>query len=92
MQDVNVFVAPVEGFVGAQTFTVKVKQNNNVVAEKTLSVEVAKAQSDSDTLKKVLAIGFVVLLAILVILGIALIIKKLTKDNEEKPVEGQTYY
>jgi len=90
VQDVNVFVAPFDSVEGAKSFNVRVKQGNNVVAEKTLSVEVAKVTSDSDTLKKVLVIGFVVLLAILVILGIALIIKKLTQD--EKPVEGQTYY
>lgn len=91
-KDVNVFVAPAEGFEGAKTFTVRVKEGNNLVAEKTLSVEVGGKVSKGDTLKKVLAIGFVVLLVILVILGIALAIRKLTQEGEEKPVEGQTYY
>ena len=91
MQDVNVFVAPYENFVGTKSFTVRVKQGNNVVAEKSLSVEVAKAVSDSDMLKKVLVVGFAVLLAVLVILGIALVVKRLSQDDE-KPVEGQTYY
>ncbi len=92
-KDVNVFVAPAENFEGAKTFTVRVKDaNNNVVAEKTLSLEVANNASQADTLKKVLAVGFVVLLGILVLLGIVLVIKKLTQDSEDKPVEGQTYY
>ncbi len=91
VQDVRVFVAPVDSFEGAKTFTVKVKQNNNVIAEKTLSVEVVKQTSANDTLKKGLGIAFAALLAVLVLLGIALLIRKLTQD-EEKPVEGQTYY
>jgi len=90
-EEVKVFVAPQEGVTGSKSFTVKVKSNGNVVAEKTLSVESVQG-TGADTAKKVLAGIFIVLLVILVILAIAVIIKKATASKEEGPVEGQTYY
>ena len=88
----NLFVAPLEGVDGVKSLIVKVKSNNNVLAEKTLTVETVKSSNGAETAKKVLAWIFVVLLVILVILAIAVIVRKLTENKEDTPVEGQTYY
>ncbi|MEK6948385.1 MAG: hypothetical protein AABX19_04035 [Nanoarchaeota archaeon] len=90
--EVNVYVAPNEGFTGSKAFSVKVKTGNNVVTEKNLSLEVTPKAVASDTTKRVLTIVFVVLLLVLVLLAVILLIKKLTEDKDDKGVEGKTYY
>ena len=83
-----VYVAPKEGAEGIKMFTVKVMSGENVVAEKQLSVEVAKSAGASA--KTVFTWLFVVLLAILVILVVVVLVKRGQKD--ETSIEGQTYY
>lgn len=88
-----VFVSPAENAAaGIQSFTVRVKDSaGNLVAEKALTLDVAEAQAaDYGAFKKVLEVGFIVLLIILVVLGIVLVAKKLGGSNESP--EGQTYY
>lgn len=88
-----VYVSPAENAdSGVKSFTVKVKDSaGNVVSEKALTLDVVNAQSGSyDAFKKVLEVGFIVLLIILVVLGIVLVAKKL--GGSEDSVEGQTYY
>ena len=57
VKEANVFVAPLEDVEGVNTFTVKVMNNGNVVAEKTLSVDV-DSSNGVETAKKVLAVNF----------------------------------
>ena len=90
--EVNVYVAPNEGFTGLKTFSVKVMSGSNVVTEKNLSLEVTPKAVASDTTKRVLTIVFVILLLVLVLLAVILLIKKLTEDKDDKGVEGKTYY
>lgn len=91
-----VYVSPSESTqAGLKTFTVLVKdQAGNVVAQKALTLDVAGAAvttvSDFGTLKQVLQVAFVVLLAILIILGIVLVAKRL--GGRDESAEGQTYY
>ena len=91
--DFNVFVSPNEGAQpSARTFTVTVKDSQgSVVSEKALTLNVAAAE-DSDTLKNVLEVAFIVLLIILVIVGLVVLVKKLGGEEPEEPVEGKTYY
>lgn len=91
-----VYVSPSENTQeGMKTFSLKVKdQAGNVVAEKALTLNVIGSTSPQEgsfgSFKKVLEVGFVALLAILIILGIVLVAKRL--GGKEDSVEGQTYY
>lgn len=91
--DFNVYVSPNEGTQpGTRTFTAVVKDaDGNVVSEKALTLNV-NAEDDSNTLKRVLEVAFVVLLIILVIVGLVVLVKKLGGEEPEEPVEGKTYY
>lgn len=88
-QDAFVYVAPRDGVEGIKMFTVKVKSGNDVVSEKQLSLEVAKAQS-SVSAKTVFTWLFVALLAVLVILVVVVLVKKVTSRGGG--IEAQTYY
>ena len=74
---------------GSKLFTVKVRENDEVVQELQLEANVKQAGSSNlSSLKSGLEIGFIVLLVILVILGIILAVNKL-KGKEEG---GESYY
>jgi len=89
--EANVYVSPSESTTtGMKTFTVDVLSNGAVVGSATFNLDVANENGSST--KEVLLIVFLVLLAILVLLGIALVIKKLAGSKESENVEGQTYY
>lgn len=91
--DAYVYVAPKEDVVGVKSFTVKIKNGNNVLQEKNLSLEVVKAESNVADVKTIFTWIFIVLLGILVILVIVVIVKNLTSKNTPgKGVEGQSYY
>jgi len=92
VKDVVVTVFANEGIEGTKLVSVNAKVNGNNVAQESLTVSVTKSAGSSETVKKVLIAGFLVLLGILVILAIILVVKKLTSDDEEGRVEGQTYY
>ena len=78
---------------GAQPFMVRFLENGQVVKEVTLTANVqANTGTESNTFKSALEIGFVVLLVILVILALVMVIKRLSEDNTEEPIEGKTYY
>ncbi len=77
---------------GAQSFTVRLVENGVAVKEVSLTANVQAEEASNGTFKNVLEIGFVVLLVILVILGLILVIKRLSDDNTEEPMDGQTYY
>ncbi|MBS3159311.1 hypothetical protein J4436_00845 [Candidatus Woesearchaeota archaeon] len=84
-----------EASEGTKSFTVKVKDGENIVAQSTLESNVGGvATSDDFVVKKALEIGFIVLIALLVLLVIIVIIKKIvqSKNNDEEEVEGQSYY
>lgn len=96
-QTAEAFVAlsPKEGFgAGTRNFVVRLVENGKTVSEVALTANVqatSAAPVGTDGVKKALEIGFIVLLVILVVLAIAVIIKKLAEsDNGE--AEGQTYY
>ncbi len=93
--DFNLYVSPAESVTGTKTFTVSVKDASGaVVGEKVLTLDVQPASSSlsGETVKHALQVGFIALLAILVIIGLVLIIKRLTADEPEEPVQGKTYY
>ena len=74
---------------GSKLFTVKVKENNEVVQELQLEADIKQpSTANLSSLKSGLEIGFIVLLVILVILGIILAVNKL-KGKEEG---GESYY
>src|SRR3989344_2946384 len=85
--DAFVFVAPREDATGLKSFTVRVKSDNNVVAEKNLSLEVAG--NSNGNVKTVFTWIFIVLLLVLVVLIIVVIVRNLTGKNEGQGSEGQ---
>ena len=93
---VLVYVSPSESAaVGANAFTVKVLEGSSVAKEFALTANVTENATGTSysTFKRVLEIGFIVLLIVLVILGIVLVAKKLAgDDDEDEGIEGQTYY
>ncbi|MBI5391477.1 hypothetical protein HZB00_00585, partial [Candidatus Woesearchaeota archaeon] len=89
----NLYVSPAESTSGIKVFTVAVRDaQGNVVGEKTLTLDVASSINGGDAVKQALQIGFIALLAILVLVGLVIIIKRLTADEPEEPVQGKTYY
>ena len=87
----NVFVSPSESTTdGVKTFSVDVLKDGAVVGTTTLSLDVQA--SDSASAKEILLIVFLVLLAVLVLLGIVVAIKRLAGGREDESIEGQTYY
>lgn len=90
-----VAISPKEGFgAGTRNFVVRLVENGKVVSEVALTANVqatSAAPVGTDGVKKALEIGFIVLLVILVVLAIAVIIKKLA-ESDSGEAEGQTYY
>ncbi len=90
-----VAISPKEGFgSGSRNFVVRLVENGKVVSEVALIANVQAASNapvGSDGVKKALEVGFIVLLVILVVLAIAVIIKKLAESDSDE-AEGQTYY
>jgi len=103
-----VYVKPKAGAeAGQHSFTAKVKSGNAIVAEKTLTADVAgtepaattttntTGQTNFASLKNALVIGFGVLIVLLVILGLIIAFNKMNKDKGEEEIpsnEGQAYY
>ena len=92
---VRVYVTPNDDVsTGVRTFMLRVKDGNNVVSEQTLSLELTQKENVSANwtgFKKVFQVGFIILLAILILVGIVILIKKLSEEKDES-VENQTYY
>ena len=86
-----VYVSPNSDVTGQKTFTVNVKEGNNVVKQISFQTNVAEAKGEWDNVLTGLEIGFVVLLIILVILGIILAATKMGKKENEEPL-GESYY
>src|SRR3989344_4217108 len=89
-----VMVSANEGVAaGAHLFTVKVSENGAVVKELNLQGQIASLQDTTAGFKEGLELAFLILLAVLVILGIVVAIRKATMsgDNTEE-VKGETYY
>jgi|SRR3989344_2372046 len=85
-----VYVSPKE--LGQKSFTVKVMQGGNVI--KTLNLEVSSNEGESEwsNVLNGLAIGFLVLLIILVILGIIFAATKMSKKDSGEEALGESYY
>ncbi len=87
-----VYVSPNEGVTGQKTFTVTVKEGNNVVKQVNLQLNVTESKSEWGNVLNGLQIGFVVLLIILVILGIVLAVTRMNKKDDDDEPLGETYY
>lgn len=91
-QEMFVYISPNADVIGQKTFTVNVKEGNNVVKQISFQANVAEAKGEWDNVLTGLEIGFVVLLIILVILGIVLAATRMgKKGNSEEPL-GESYY
>lgn len=82
---------------GQQLFTVKIKEGNAVVEEKTIAADITQSKVETGSLKKALVIGFVVLVVLLIIIGLIIAFNKMREDDEEPgeiptTAEGQAYY
>ena len=86
-----VYVSSNEDVIGQRTFTVNVKEGNNVVKQISFQANVAEAKDSWDNVLSGLQIGFIILLVILVILGIILAATKMGKKNSDEPL-GEGYY
>jgi len=80
---------------GEHSFILNVKQDDEVLRDITLKTNVFERKQVS--VKNVLEVGFAVLIALLVILGLIVAFKKLGKKEEESDVEpvmddSQSYY
>ena len=91
-QKMFVYVSPNEDVMGERTFTVNVKEGNNVVKQVNFQANIEEARSEWGNVLTGLEIGFVVLLIILVILGIVLAATRMgRKEDNDEPL-GETYY
>ena len=78
---------------GTHVFAVKVSENGAVVKEVNLQGQVASLQDSTSEFKEGLELAFLVLLAILIILGIVVAIRKATMSGDEtEEAKGETYY
>src|SRR3989344_1538299 len=78
---------------GTHVFAVKVSENGAVVKEVSLQGQVASLQDSTSEFKRGLEIVFLVLLAVLIILGIVVAIRKATMSGDEaEEAKGETYY
>ena len=94
--ELTLTVAPKDKPVaGEHTFTLHVKENDNVLRSVDLTSVVSEGRSWT-SVKSVLEIGFAVLISLLVILGLIVAFKKLGGNDQvpEQPMmdEGQSYY
>jgi len=91
---VTVTAAQEANAAGSHIFAVKVLENSEVVKEVNLQgqvVSVAQSTTTSD-FRKGLEMAFLVLLALLIILGIVVAIRKATMKSETEEAKGETYY
>ncbi|MDD5177786.1 MAG: hypothetical protein PHT54_00685 [Candidatus Nanoarchaeia archaeon] len=72
---------------GAHQFTIKVKADDMIVAEKTITLDI-KENGAGEKTKKALAIGFGILVVLLVILALVLAFNKMKGAGSE----GESYY
>ncbi len=78
---------------GSHVFSVRVSENGAVVKEVNLQGQVATLQSSTSEFKRGLEVVFLVLLAVLIILGIVVAIRKATMSGDEaEESKGETYY
>ena len=91
---VTVTAAQEANAAGSHIFAVKVLENSEVVKEVNLQgqvVSVAQSTTTSD-FRKGLEMAFLVLLALFIILGIVVAIRKATMKSETEEAKGETYY
>lgn len=82
-----------EATAGSHIFALKVLENSDVVKEVNLQGQVVSvAQSTTSDFRKGLEMAFLVLLALLIILGIVVAIRKATMKSETEENKGETYY
>jgi len=86
-----VYVSPNQDVNGQKTFTMNVKEGNNVVKQISFQTNVIETEGKWDNVSTGLEIGFIVLLIILVILGIILAVTKMGKKENNEPL-GESYY
>lgn len=86
-----VYVSPNQDVNGQKTFTMNVKEGNNVVKQISFQTNVIETEGKWDSVSTGLEVGFIVLLIILVILGIILAITKMGKKENNEPL-GESYY
>ena len=88
--EMYVYVSPKEE--GQKSFTIRVLQNNEVVKTFNVDVNTQEPVSEWGNVLNGLAIGFLVLLIILVVLGIIFAATRMSrKDDGEEPL-GESYY
>ena len=90
--DMFLYVSPKEDALGQKTFTVNVKEGNNIVKQITFQANIAESKGEWDNVLTGLEIGFIVLLIILVILGIILAATRMNKKGEGNEALGESYY
>ncbi|MBS3150303.1 hypothetical protein J4425_00655 [Candidatus Woesearchaeota archaeon] len=88
--EMYVYVSPKEE--GQKTFTIKVLQNGQAVKTFNVDLSTGKKSSEWGNVLNGLAIGFLVLLIILVILGIILAATRMSKKNNGEEPSGESYY
>lgn len=93
--ELNLVLSPKDNAVaGDHTFSVQVRESDEVLRTIDLNANILKAKGVS--FKYVLEIGFAILVALLVILGLIIAFKKLGNREEEEPEpiidNGQSYY
>lgn len=82
-----------EATQGSHIFAVKILENSETVKELNLQGQVVSvAQNTTSEFRKGLEMAFLVLLAILIILGIVVAIRKATIKSETEEAKGETYY
>lgn len=83
---------------GKNTFTLKVKADDTVVEEKTLTADVAAKEAPTAQvggLRNALIIGFGVLVVLLIIIGLIVLFNRMGREEEPGEIpssEGQAYY
>ena len=97
--DMFVFLSSEEdATLGSHIFTVSIMSGSDVVEELNLRADVTRNGTEDQTaassvdFRRVLEIGFIVLLIILVILGIVLAIRKMGRSEESEEGQGKSYY
>ncbi len=99
--EVYVYVKPnADAQAGKNMFTVRVKSNDKVVDEKTLTADVIAKEAIQPTtqvgsLRNALIIGFGVLVVLLIIIGLIVLFNRMSREEEPGEIpssEGQAYY
>lgn len=76
---------------GEKLVTIAVKSGEQTLKEVVVKANVVKSQDGSDTLKRALQIGFVVLVVLLVVVGLIVGLSRM-KGNGSESKEEETYY